>query len=120
MMQANNQILGSPSSRINLTAKWASIGYTRSLTNSRSLHNVGLTMWLRDRWDAFVFRFTLSIVNIAFWLTTLKQSEHRFFAGMCDNSHLTSCLQNLSQEKKEAGKIEYRRSSRQWQRKSLE
>ncbi|OXB36500.1 aarF domain-containing kinase [Cryptococcus neoformans] len=73
MMQANNQILGSPSSRINLTAKWASIGYTRSLTNSRSLHNVGLTMWLRDRWDAFVFRFTLSIVNIAFWLTTLKQ-----------------------------------------------
>ncbi|KAL0247555.1 hypothetical protein I308_103625 [Cryptococcus tetragattii IND107] len=73
MMQANNQILGSPSSRINLTAKWASIGYTHSLTNSRSLHNIGLTMWLRDRWDAFVFGLTLSLVNLAFWLTTLKQ-----------------------------------------------
>ena len=83
MMQANNQILGSPSSRINLTAKWASIGYTHSLTNSRSLHNIGLTTWLRDRWDAFVFRLTLSLVNLAFWLTTLKQSEQPIMCLRC-------------------------------------
>ncbi|WWC91410.1 uncharacterized protein L201_006355 [Kwoniella dendrophila CBS 6074] len=73
MMQANNQLLGSPSSRVNLTARWASIGYTNSLTGSRSLNSVGISRWLKDRLDAFVFRFTLSIVDIAFWFTLQKQ-----------------------------------------------
>ncbi|WVQ94794.1 hypothetical protein IAU59_001877 [Kwoniella sp. CBS 9459] len=73
MMQANNQLLGSPSSRVNLTAKWASIGYTRSLTGSRSLRTVGVVRWVRDRFDAFLFRFTLSIVDLAFWFTLQKQ-----------------------------------------------
>ncbi|WVQ81633.1 hypothetical protein IAT38_003757 [Cryptococcus sp. DSM 104549] len=73
MMQANNQVLGSPSSRVNLTAKWASIGYTRSLTGSRSLHTVGIWRWVSDRFDAFLFRFTLSVIDLAFWLTTQKQ-----------------------------------------------
>ncbi|WVO18224.1 hypothetical protein L204_105931 [Cryptococcus depauperatus] len=73
MMQANNQVLGSPSSRVNLTAKWASIGYARSLSHSRGFYRLGIRTWLRDRWDAFVFRFTLSIINFAFWLTSVKQ-----------------------------------------------
>ncbi|WVF67199.1 hypothetical protein IAT40_001947 [Kwoniella sp. CBS 6097] len=73
MMQANNQLLGSPSSRVNLTAKWASIGYTRSLTGSRSLQTVGIWRWTRDRFDAFLFRFTLGIVDLAFWFTLQKQ-----------------------------------------------
>ncbi|WVQ64100.1 uncharacterized protein L199_002259 [Kwoniella botswanensis] len=73
MMQANNQLLGSPSSRVNLTARWASIGYTNSLTGSRSLNSVGLSTWLKDRLDAFVFRFTLSIVDLVFWFTLQKQ-----------------------------------------------
>ncbi|WRT68836.1 uncharacterized protein IL334_005817 [Kwoniella shivajii] len=73
MMQANNQLLGSPSSRVNLTARWASIGYTRSLTGSRSLNSVGLSRWIKDRFDAFLFRFTLGVVDIAFWFTLQKQ-----------------------------------------------
>lgn len=40
-------------------------------------------MWLRDRWDAFVFRLTLSLVNLAFWLTTLKQSEQPIMCLRC-------------------------------------
>ncbi|KAK8843490.1 hypothetical protein IAR55_007150 [Kwoniella newhampshirensis] len=73
MMQANNQLLGSPSSRVNLTARWASIGYTRSVTGSRSLRTVGTWTWLKDRYQAVLFRFTLSIVDIAFWFTTQTQ-----------------------------------------------
>ncbi|KAK6904491.1 Atypical/ABC1/ABC1-B protein kinase [Kwoniella mangroviensis CBS 10435] len=73
MMQANNQLLGSPSSRVNLAARWASIGYTNSLTGSRSLNSVGLSTWLKDRLDAFVFRLTLSIVDLVFWFTLQKQ-----------------------------------------------
>ncbi|WWC64250.1 uncharacterized protein I303_106859 [Kwoniella dejecticola CBS 10117] len=73
MMQANNQLLGSPSSRVNLTARWASIGYTNSLTGSRSIKSVGMSTWLKDRLDAFVFRVTLGIVDLVFWFTLQKQ-----------------------------------------------
>ncbi|KAL7421425.1 hypothetical protein Q5752_004311 [Cryptotrichosporon argae] len=73
MMQANNQLLGSPSSRVNLTAKWASIGYTSSLTGARDLRTVGLRTWLRDRLDAVVFRLTVGVVDLAFWATQIKQ-----------------------------------------------
>ncbi|GFZ51505.1 hypothetical protein JCM24511_09272 [Saitozyma sp. JCM 24511] len=73
MMQANNQLLGSPSSRVNLTAKWAAIGYTGTLTGSRSLHVVGMRTWLRDHWDAMIFRLTLAIIDLAFWATRIKQ-----------------------------------------------
>nr|XP_019009613.1 Atypical/ABC1/ABC1-B protein kinase [Kwoniella pini CBS 10737]OCF48394.1 Atypical/ABC1/ABC1-B protein kinase [Kwoniella pini CBS 10737] len=73
MMQANNQLLGSPSSRVNLTARWASTGYTNSLTGSRSLNSVGISTWLKDRLDAFIFKCTLGIVDLVFWFTLKKQ-----------------------------------------------
>ncbi|ODN88455.1 Atypical/ABC1/ABC1-B protein kinase [Cryptococcus wingfieldii CBS 7118] len=73
MMQAANQLLGSPSSRINITAKWASIGYTRSLTGSRSLHNVGWWVWMRERVEDVIFRVTVGFFDLAFWANALKQ-----------------------------------------------
>ncbi|ODN75109.1 hypothetical protein L202_06324 [Cryptococcus amylolentus CBS 6039] len=73
MMQAANQLLGSPSSRINITAKWASIGYTRSLTGSRSLHIVGWWVWMRERVEDVIFRVTVGFFDLAFWANALKQ-----------------------------------------------
>jgi aarF domain-containing kinase len=81
MMQANNQTLGSPSSRVNLSAKWASIGYTRSLTGSRDLRSVGLWTWIKDRSNAVIFRFTLGAVDLAFWITTVKQRKYLSLRG---------------------------------------
>lgn len=76
MMQANNQMLGSPSARINITAKWAAIGYTNSLTGSRTLDAVGLRIWLKDRWQGAVFRFTLWLIDMAHWFTQIKCKLH--------------------------------------------
>lgn len=84
-------MLGSPSSRVNLTAKvslltldidpvltlskWASIGYARSITDPRTLSRVGVRAWLKDRVDVVVFRLTLGVIDLAFWWTLLKQRE---------------------------------------------
>lgn len=76
MLQANNQTLGSPSSRVNLSARWASIGYTRSLTGSRDIGSVGIWVWTRDRLNSVIFRLTLGIVDLAFAWTAIKQREH--------------------------------------------
>ncbi|KAK1921885.1 putative mitochondrion protein [Papiliotrema laurentii] len=73
MMQANNQVLGSPSSRVNLTAKWASIGYNNSITDPRTLSRVGLSTWLRDRLDTVIFRVTMGFIDLAFWATQARQ-----------------------------------------------
>ncbi|RSH78956.1 uncharacterized protein EHS24_001879 [Apiotrichum porosum] len=73
MMQANNQTLGSPSSRVNVTAQWAARGYANSLTGSRALSAVGFQTWLKDRLQMVVFRFTLWVIDVAFWWTKLKQ-----------------------------------------------
>lgn len=85
-MQANNQTLGSPSPRINITAhvsvlyrqaademQWASKGYTRSITTSRSLMDVGLSTWLRDRLNILIFSLTLGIVDMSFWAARIRQ-----------------------------------------------
>ncbi|ORY29120.1 putative mitochondrion protein [Naematelia encephala] len=73
MMQANNQMLGSPSSRVNLTAKWAAKGYASSITSPRTIHRVGMSRWLRDRLDNFIFNVTLAVIDVAFLFTRLKQ-----------------------------------------------
>jgi hypothetical protein len=57
--------------------QWAAIGYTGTLTGSRSLHVVGMRTWLRDHWDAMIFRLTLAIIDLAFWATRIKQRECR-------------------------------------------
>lgn len=74
MMQANNQVLGSPSSRVNVTAQWAARGYS-SFVGSRTLAEVGLRSWLHDRWQRVVFSVTLWAVDVMFWITSLKQRE---------------------------------------------
>ncbi|BEI98336.1 hypothetical protein CcaverHIS631_0306350 [Cutaneotrichosporon cavernicola] len=71
MLQANNQLLGSPSERINITAAWAAKGYAE-FAGSRALADIGFRRWLRDRYDSFVFRFTLWVIDWAFWWTSLK------------------------------------------------
>ncbi|ORX38948.1 mitochondrion protein [Kockovaella imperatae] len=73
MMQANNQLLGSPSNRINLTAKWASTGYTRSLNAPRTIARVGLSTWLSDRFRMIILRMTLGFSDLIFWLDRLRQ-----------------------------------------------
>lgn len=73
MMQANNQMLGSPASRVNLTAEWASKGYLSSLAAPRTLHNVGLFPWLKDRFDSVIFRVTLGLFNLAFVAQQFRQ-----------------------------------------------
>ncbi|GMK56670.1 hypothetical protein CspeluHIS016_0305100 [Cutaneotrichosporon spelunceum] len=77
MLQANNQLLGSPSERINITARWAARGYAE-FAGSRSLADIGPTRWLRDRFDALVFRLTLWAIDWAFWWTSVRK---RFGSG---------------------------------------
>jgi aarF domain-containing kinase len=71
MLQANNQLLGSPSERINITAAWAAKGYAE-FAGSRALRDIGLRRWLRDRYDSALFRLTLWVIEWAFWWTSLK------------------------------------------------
>jgi aarF domain-containing kinase len=77
MLQANNQMLGSPSSRVNITAQWAARGYADSLTGSRALSAVGLRVWLKDRVQKLIFQFTLWFIDVAFWWTKLQQREYK-------------------------------------------
>lgn len=55
--------------------QWASIGYSRSITDPRTLSRIGLRPWLRDRLNTVIFRLTLGFVDLAFWLQQLKQRE---------------------------------------------
>ncbi|TXT13586.1 hypothetical protein VHUM_00953 [Vanrija humicola] len=94
MMQANNQTLGSPSSRVNITAEvgfvvmchlspanalqWAARGWSNSLTGSRTLHAVGLKTWLHDRWEMVLFRITVWAIDALFRWTNFRNSECRW------------------------------------------
>ena len=53
--------------------QWASIGYSRSIADPRTISRVGLSTWLRDRIDIVIFRLTLGFVDIVFWISRLKQ-----------------------------------------------
>lgn len=75
MMQANNQSLGSPSPRINLTAHWAAKGYSEAfLTNqNRTLWHIGISAWLHDRVDQVVFTLALLALDATFWSSRIRQ-----------------------------------------------
>ncbi|KAJ9118281.1 hypothetical protein QFC22_004192 [Naganishia vaughanmartiniae] len=73
MSQANNQTIGSLSPRINITAHWAARGYRDSVLLDRSLKAEGMTGWLIDRRDNFVFRLALLVLDANFWGTRFKQ-----------------------------------------------
>ncbi|CAE6453877.1 unnamed protein product [Rhizoctonia solani] len=67
MLQANNQSLGSPSNRLNITARWAAVGYAQSVPT--------VTYGVSDTFHAVVslvvFRLALSIVDLGFWFTRI-------------------------------------------------
>ncbi|KAB5594595.1 5-methyltetrahydropteroyltriglutamate homocysteine S-methyltransferase [Ceratobasidium theobromae] len=69
MLQANNQSLGSPSNRLNITAHWAAAGYAQIVPP--------VSYGVSDTFHAFisllVFRLALSIVDLGFWFTRLRQ-----------------------------------------------
>jgi len=75
MMQANNQALGSPSPRINITAHWAELGYSQAfLTNqNRSVWHIGLSAWIKDRIDVVVFKLALLALDATFLGARLRQ-----------------------------------------------
>lgn len=50
-----------------LISKWAQKGYTSSITSPRTLSNVGLGAYLKDRCQSILFRVTLGFVDLAFW-----------------------------------------------------
>ncbi|EIW66956.1 hypothetical protein TREMEDRAFT_34176 [Tremella mesenterica DSM 1558] len=96
MMQANNQILGSPSARVNLTAKWAAKSYTA--LSSRSIYSVGLSKWLKDRLNNALFTFTLSLVDLAFWFTRAKQRFSPWSNGEGWEDRLQAQLGTMARE----------------------
>jgi aarF domain-containing kinase len=66
IVQATNQLLGSPVNRPALMANWAS----RGLTTKANL------TWREKVWgffDHLKFRFTLSLMGLAFWINRVKQ-----------------------------------------------
>ncbi|CDZ98187.1 Predicted unusual protein kinase [Phaffia rhodozyma] len=74
MLQAANQGLGSPSNRVNITAKWAAKGYAlTSPTANQSIYQVGLSAYLRDLQQIWLFEATLKLIDIGFWTNKLYQ-----------------------------------------------
>ncbi|KAH7343966.1 putative mitochondrion protein [Rhizoctonia solani] len=69
MLQANNQSLGSPSNRLNITARWAAAGYAQTLPPAAD--------GVSDKFHAVVslvlFRLALSLVDLGFWFTRIRQ-----------------------------------------------
>ena len=66
IVQATNQLLGSPVNRPSLMANWASKGL---IVKS----NVTVKEMLVGILDHFKFRFTLGVMNLAFWFNRVRQ-----------------------------------------------
>lgn len=138
MLQAANQALGSPSNRVNITAKvslpslpsfqdivahadarprslqWAARGYALSLpTANRSIASIGLGQWLRDTRDVNIFRLTLAVVDIGFWTGRLSQCASRSLTS--SSSHLPKRL-TLSLALSRRVRREHPRKDRNWTR----
>ncbi len=75
-------MLGSPSPRVNITAKWAERGYARFVTSQedRTLSAVGLRPWVVDRLRLVTFQMALFGLDLAFWTTRLRQCECKVLA----------------------------------------
>lgn len=72
MLQVENQILGSPSNRVHITAKWAARGYALSQpTRNRSIFAVGLRPWLREQRDVLTFQLALGLIDLGFYTVKL-------------------------------------------------
>ncbi|CAE6405153.1 unnamed protein product [Rhizoctonia solani] len=69
MLQANNQSLGSPSNRLNITARWAAAGYAQAVPPV----NYGMSNTFHAVVSLVVFRLALSVVDLGFWFTRVWQ-----------------------------------------------
>lgn len=69
MIQANNQSLGSPSNRLNITARWAAAGYAQTVPPV----SYGVSDTFHSFISLVVFRLALSVVDLGFWLTRIRQ-----------------------------------------------
>jgi len=66
IVQATNQLLGSPVNRPALMANWASRGLATKA-------NLTWKEKVRGFFDHLKFRFTLSLMEVAFWVNKIKQ-----------------------------------------------
>jgi aarF domain-containing kinase len=66
IVQATNQLLGSPVNRPSLMANWASIGLTIKKNPTVKERLLGLV-------DHFKFKFTLGVMGVAFWVNRIRQ-----------------------------------------------
>ncbi|KAF8681603.1 ABC1 family [Rhizoctonia solani] len=69
MLQANNQSLGSPSNRLNITARWAAAGYAQAVPSV----TYGISNTFHAVVSLVVFRIALSVVDLGFWFTRVWQ-----------------------------------------------
>ncbi|QRW15882.1 ABC1 family protein [Rhizoctonia solani] len=69
MLQANNQSLGSPSNRLNITARWAAVGYAQAVPSV----TYGISNTFHAVVSLVVFRIALSVVDLGFWFTRVWQ-----------------------------------------------
>ncbi|KAG8697823.1 methionine-synthesizing 5- methyltetrahydropteroyltriglutamate--homocysteine methyltransferase, partial [Ceratobasidium sp. 395] len=69
MLQANNQSLGSPSNRLNITAKWAAVGYAQTVPPVTS----GFSNTFHSLLSLIVFRLALSVLDLGFLVTRVRQ-----------------------------------------------
>ncbi|KAG9123147.1 methionine-synthesizing 5- methyltetrahydropteroyltriglutamate--homocysteine methyltransferase [Ceratobasidium sp. 392] len=84
MLQANNQSLGSPSNRLNITAKWAAIGYAQTVPPVSS----GLSNTFHSLLSLIVFRLALSVLDLGFLVTRVRQwfGEFSLYDHVLDHS----------------------------------
>jgi aarF domain-containing kinase len=69
MLQGNNQTLGSPSNRLNITARWAAAGYAQTVPPVSS----GVSNTFHSLLSLVVFRLALSVVDLGFLATRIRQ-----------------------------------------------
>ncbi|ORZ07137.1 ABC1 family-domain-containing protein [Absidia repens] len=71
IVRGNNKMVGSPVNRLNIMASWA----VRGLDEHDHHHG------LQGLWRRFVFRFTLCMMSISFWLIQLRQQTSKLLFG---------------------------------------
>jgi len=77
IVQATNQLLGSPVNRPALMANWASRGL---VTKENLTWKESVSWWV----DHFKFRLTLGIMGVAFWINRIRQVVFGSEAGWED------------------------------------
>ncbi|GAA6064589.1 hypothetical protein JCM10212_003765 [Sporobolomyces blumeae] len=73
MLQSNNQLMGSPSNRINIHAHYAATGLAAfTPAASRTLRQIGLKTYAIETFRLVIFRVVLFAVDVGFQFTRLR------------------------------------------------